>query len=174
MADSPAGTGLGSSGSFGTALLKALYRYRNMVISQGELAELACHIEIDRLGEPVGKQDQYIAAYGGITCFNFNRDDTVASRPLAASIDTMFDLEDNLLLFFTGFSRSAGSILKDQHVRTQRSDDEMLKNLHYVKELGQRSREALETGNVVRFGELMHEHWLNKKRRSSGMTNSQI
>jgi len=174
LADIPAGTGLGSSGSFTTALLKALYTHRKRLIHPGELAELACHIEIDRLGEPVGKQDQYIAAYGGITCFNFNRDDTVASKPLAASIETMFDLEDNLLLFFTGFSRSAGSILKDQNVRTQRSDDEMLKNLHYVKELGHRSREALESGNVVRFGELMHEHWLNKKRRSGGMTNPQI
>ena len=174
LADIPAGTGLGSSGSFTTALLKALYTHRKRLIHPGELAELACHIEIDRLGEPVGKQDQYIAAYGGITCFNFNRDDTVASKPLAASIETMFDLEDNLLLFFTGFPRSAGSILKDQNVRTQRSDDEMLKNLHYVKELGHRSREALESGNVVRFGELMHEHWLNKKRRSGGMTNPQI
>src|SRR5204863_5586246 len=133
LADIPAGTGLGSSGSFTTALLKALYTHRKRLIHPGELAELACHIEIDRLGEPVGKQDQYIAAYGGITCFDFNRDDTVASSPLAASIETMFDLEDNLLLFFTGFSRSAGSILKDQNVRTQRSDDEMLKNLHYVK-----------------------------------------
>jgi D-glycero-alpha-D-manno-heptose-7-phosphate kinase len=174
LADIPAGTGLGSSGSFTTALLKALYTHRKRLIHPGELAELACHIEIDRLGEPVGKQDQYIAAYGGITCFDFNRDDTVASKPLAASIETMFDLEDNLLLFFTGFSRSAGSILKDQNVRTQQSDDEMLKNLHYVKELGHRSREALESGNVVRFGELMHEHWLNKKRRSGGMTNAQI
>ena len=174
LADIPAGTGLGSSGSFTTALLKALYTHRKRLIHPGELAELACHIEIDRLGEPVGKQDQYIAAYGGITCFAFNRDDTVASSPLAASIETMFDLEDNLLLFFTGFSRSAGSILKDQNTRTQQSDDEMLKNLHYVKELGHRSREALETGNVVRFGELMHEHWLNKKRRSGGMSNAQI
>lgn len=174
LADIPAGTGLGSSGSFTTALLKALYTHRKRLIHPGELAELACHVEIDRLGEPVGKQDQYIAAFGGVTCFTFRRDDSVTSAPLALSMDTMFDLEDHLLLFFTGFSRSAGSILKDQNTRTQKSDKEMLQNLHYVKELGYRSREALEAGNCGRFGELMHEHWLHKKRRFGGMSNPQI
>ena len=122
LADIPAGTGLGSSGSFTTALLKALYTHRRRHLNQMELAELACHIEIDRLGEPVGKQDQYIAAVGGVTCFTFHTDDTVAATPLAISMDTMFDLEDNLLLFFTGFSRNAGSILKDQNTRTKQSD----------------------------------------------------
>ena len=174
LADIPAGTGLGSSGSFTTALLKALYTHRKRLIHPGDLAELACHIEIERLGEPIGKQDQYIAAFGGITCFTFRRDDTVVSQPLALSMDTMFDLEDNLLLFFTGFSRSAGSILNDQNTRTQQSDAEMLTNLHYVKELGRRSREALESGNVAGFGELMHEHWLHKKKRSKGMSNADI
>ncbi|HSV18764.1 MAG TPA: galactokinase [Casimicrobiaceae bacterium] len=174
LADIPAGTGLGSSGSFTTALLKALYTHRKRLIHPGELAELACSIEIDRLGEPIGKQDQYIAAYGGLTCFTFGRDDSVGHEPLGVSMDTMFDLEDNLLLFFTGFSRSAGSILNDQKTRTQQSDADMLGNLHYVKELGYRSREALEAGNGVRFGELMHEHWLHKKKRSGGMSNPDI
>jgi D-glycero-alpha-D-manno-heptose-7-phosphate kinase len=174
LADIPAGTGLGSSGSFTTALLKALHTHRKRLIHPGELAELACHIEIDRLGEPVGKQDQYIAAFGGITCFTFRRDDTVESMPLALDMDTMFDLEDNLLLFFTGVSRSAGNILKDQKERTQQSDQDMLSNLHYVKELGYRSREALESGDAARFGELMHEHWMHKKRRSGGMSNPKI
>ena len=174
LADIPAGTGLGSSGSFTTALLKALYTHRKRLIHPGEVAELACHIEIDRLGEPIGKQDQYIAAFGGVTCFTFKRDDSVTSSPLALDMDTMFDLEDNLLLFFTGFSRSAGSILKDQDRRTQQSDAGMLANLHYVKELGHRSREALEAGNGVLFGELMHEHWMHKKRRSGGMSNPTI
>jgi len=174
LADIPAGTGLGSSGSFTTALLKALYAHRKRLMHPGELAELACHIEIDRLGEPVGKQDQYIAAYGGLTCFTFNEDDTVKAEPLKIDMDTLFDLEDNLLLFFTGFSRSAGSILKDQHVRTKSNDDDMLKNLHYVRELGLRSRQALEEGNSLMFGELMHEHWEHKKRRSGGMSNPEI
>ncbi|MFM7324069.1 MAG: galactokinase, partial [Nodosilinea sp.] len=142
LADIPSGTGLGSSGSFTTALLKALYTHRRCHLHQEELAELACHIEIDRLGEPIGKQDQYAAAIGGVTCFTFHRDDRVTATPLAISVDTVFDLEDNLLLFFTGFSRSAGGILKDQKERTQKSDNDMLANLHYVKDLGYRSKAA--------------------------------
>jgi len=174
LADIPAGTGLGSSGSFTTALLKALYAHRKRLLHPGELAELACHIEIDRLGEPIGKQDQYIAAYGGLTCLTFNTDDSVVAKPLAVSMDSLFDLEDNLLLFFTGYSRSAGSILEDQKTRTQKHDNDMLNNLHFVKELGYRSQKALEEGNVSLFGELMHEHWEHKKRRSGGMSNPQI
>ena len=174
LADIPAGTGLGSSGSFTTALLKALYAHRRRHLHQEELAELACHIEIDCLGEPIGKQDQYAAAFGGVTCFTFHKDDRVTARPLNLSMDTFFDLEDNLLLFFTGYSRSAGSILKDQNVRSLDNDDEMLKNLHYVKDLGYKSMTALENGDTTAFGELMHEHWLHKKQRSSGMSNPQI
>lgn len=174
LADIPAGTGLGSSGSFTTALLKALHTHRKRHLHQAELAELACHLEIDRLGEPIGKQDQYIAAIGGITCFTFHKDDRVTAVPLELSMDTIFDLEDNLLLFFTGFSRSASSILKDQQVRSQANDSEMIDNLHYIKDLGYRSKYALETGNTIQFGELMHEHWGHKKRRSGGMSNPDI
>jgi D-glycero-alpha-D-manno-heptose-7-phosphate kinase len=174
LADIPAGTGLGSSGSFTTALLKALYAHRRKLLLPGELAELACEIEMERLHEPIGKQDQYIAAYGGITRFLFCKDGTVEAVPLQISMDTMFDLEDNLLLFFTGFSRSAGAILKDQDARTQKSDPEMIQNLHYIKELGVRSQKALESGRTAEFGEIMHEHWLYKRRRSSGMSNSKI
>lgn len=174
LADIPAGTGLGSSGSFTTALLKALYTHRKRHLHQEELAELACHIEIDRLGEPIGKQDQYIAAVGGVTCFTFHKDDKVSAVPLGISMDTMFTLEDNLLLFFTGFSRSASGILKDQKVKSQENDADMLKNLHYVKDLGYRSRDALVDGKTELFGELMHEHWEHKKRRSGGMSNPKI
>jgi D-glycero-alpha-D-manno-heptose-7-phosphate kinase len=174
LADIPAGTGLGSSGSFSTALLKALYAHRRRLLHPSELAELACDIEMNQLGEPTGKQDQYAAAYGGVTCFTFNPDESVDARPLKVSMDALFDLEDNLLLFFSGFSRSAGSILKDQKERTEQSDDAMLLNLHYVKELGLRSQQALEGGNTRLFGELMHEHWEHKKRRSGGMSNPRI
>jgi D-glycero-alpha-D-manno-heptose-7-phosphate kinase len=174
LADIPAGTGLGSSGSFSTALLKALYAHRRRLLHPSELAELACDIEMNQLGEPTGKQDQYAAAYGGVTCFTFNPDESVDARPLNVSMDALFDLEDNLLLFFSGFSRSAGSILKDQKERTEQSDEAMLLNLHYVKELGLRSRQALEGGNTRLFGELMHEHWEHKKRRSGGMSNPKI
>lgn len=174
LADIPAGTGLGSSGSFTTALLKGLHAHRRRLLHPQELAELACEIEIDRLGEPIGKQDQYIAAYGGVTCFTFNPDDTVDARPLGLTMESVHDLEDNLLLFFTGYLRRAGSILEDQQVRTEQSDVEMLNNLHYVKDLGLRSQQALEGGDTTRFGELMHEHWEHKKRRFGGMSNPKI
>jgi D-glycero-alpha-D-manno-heptose-7-phosphate kinase len=174
LADIPAGTGLGSSGSFSTALLKALYAHRRRLLHPDELAALACEIEINRLGEPIGKQDQYAAAYGGVTCFRFNPDESVQACRLKASMDALFELEDNLLLFFTGFSRSAGSILQDQKRRTEQCDAVMLENLHYVKELGLRSMQAIESGNTKLFGALMHEHWEHKKRRSNGMSNPQI
>jgi D-glycero-alpha-D-manno-heptose-7-phosphate kinase len=173
LADIPSGTGLGSSGSFTTALLKALYAHRRRLLHPNELAELACEIEIERLKEPIGKQDQYIAAYGGVTCFSFDAAG-VKAEPLKLPIDAMFTLEDNLLLFFTGFSRMAGSILADQEQRTGDQDREMLDNLHYVKDLGLRSRAALEKSDTAAFGELMHEHWEHKKRRSRGMSNPQI
>lgn len=174
LADIPSGTGLGSSGSFTTALIKAVYAHRRKLILPQELAELACHVEIDRLQEPIGKQDQYIAAYGGLTCFTFHKDKRVTAKPLKISQETLYDLEDHLLLFFTGFSRSAGGILKDQNVRTQKNDNEMLKNLHYVKELGLHSQEALEKGDGEGFGKIMHEHWEHKKKRSGGMSNPKI
>ena len=174
LADIPAGTGLGSSGSFTTALLKALYAHRRRLLHPSELAELACEIEIAKLNEPIGKQDQYIAAYGGVTCFTFHKEGVVEAEPLKLPIDAMFNLEDNLLLFFTGFSRTAGSILADQQQRTGEHDAEMLNNLHYVKDLGHRSRLALEKADTAAFGELMHEHWEHKKRRTKGMSNPQI
>lgn len=174
LADIPAGTGLGSSGSFSTALLKALYAHRRRLLHPSELAQIACDIEINRMGEPVGKQDQYIAAYGGITCFEFQPDDSVNAAPLKLGMDTLFDLEDNLLLFFTGFERRAGSILNDQHARTLQADTDMLNNLHHVKELGLRSQHALEAGRPPEFGEILHEHWLHKKKRSEAMSNPHI
>ena len=174
FADIPAGTGLGSSGSFTTALLKALYAHRRCHLYQEDLAELACHIEIDRLGEPIGKQDQYIAAFGGVTCFQFQVDDKVLLEPLGLSRDIILNLEDDLLLFFTGYSRSAGAILGDQKSKSDQNNVDMLNNLHYVKDLGYRSRDALVQGNMRVFGELMHEHWEHKKRRSGGMSNPKI
>jgi len=174
LADIPAGTGLGSSGSFTTALLKALFTHRHRLILPGDLAELACEIEIDRLKEPIGKQDQYIAAYGGITCFEFHPDNSVNAYPLQISMDTHFLLEDNLLLFFTGYFRKAGDILRDQDNRTQSEDSKMLENLHKIKELGINIKKALEGGNTREFGALLDEHWKQKKERSGCMSNPKI
>jgi D-glycero-alpha-D-manno-heptose-7-phosphate kinase len=174
LADIPAGTGLGSSGSFTTALLRALYAQTKGIIHPRELAEQACRIEIDLLGEPIGKQDQYIAAFGGITCFTFRRDGHVEAEPLAIDDETIYALQDGLLLFFTGFARSASTILKDQDSRTKANDTQMIDSLHVVKELGVRSRSALEACDIAGFGRLMHEHWINKRKRSTGMSSSQI
>jgi D-glycero-alpha-D-manno-heptose-7-phosphate kinase len=174
MADIPAGTGLGSSGSFTTALLKVLHGYKKHLIHPEELAEQACHIELDLLQEPIGKQDQYIAAYGGITCFNFMPDGKVHAQPLKISEETLFNLEDNLLLFFTGYSRSASSILKEQDEKSRHGNQEMIDNLHYVKEMGLHSRLALESGDLETFAAIMNDHWERKKQRSGAMSNSRI
>jgi D-glycero-alpha-D-manno-heptose-7-phosphate kinase len=174
MADIPGGTGLGSSGSFTTALLKALHASKKSLISPAELAEQACEIEIGKLGEPIGKQDQYIAAVGGITAFTFHKDGRVEYRPCQISEETLFNLEDNLLLFFTGYSRSASAILKDQNERSKSNDTAMLENLHFTKELGYKSLACLENGNLEELAMLMDVHWQRKKARSSGMSNRQI
>ncbi|HEY8748617.1 MAG TPA: hypothetical protein VIM11_11630 [Tepidisphaeraceae bacterium] len=174
MADIPAGTGLGSSGSFTTALLKALHAHKKNIIHPRDLAEQACHIELDLLGEPIGKQDQYIAAYGGLTCFQFLPNGHVEAAPLKIDAETLYNLEDNLLLFFTGYSRSASNILKDQDEKSRQSNKDMIDNLHFVKDLGYQSQEALEVGDLDRFGELMNVHWEHKKKRSGGMSNPDI
>jgi len=173
MADIPAGTGLGSSGSFTTALLKSLHAYQRNLIHPKQLAEQACDIEINKLGEPIGKQDQYIAAYGGITCFEFKKS-SVKAYPLKIDKEILYDLEDNLLLFFTGYTRSASGILKEQHHKSKANDKDMIENLHFVKQLGIESKKALEKGDLKKFGELMNVHWEHKKKRSGVMSNEKI
>lgn len=174
MADIPSGTGLGSSGSFTTALLKALHAWKNNIIHPRDLAEQACHVEIDLLNEPIGKQDQYISAFGGLMCFNFLPNDQVEACPLNVSQETLHNMEDNLLLFFTGFSRSASDILREQDTRSKKSDGDMVANLHFVKELGYESKIALEAGDLQKFAELMNVHWEHKKKRSGRMTDDRI
>jgi D-glycero-alpha-D-manno-heptose-7-phosphate kinase len=174
LSDIPAGTGLGSSGSFTTALLRALHTMKRNFVPPRELAEQACHIEIDLLKEPIGKQDQYIAAFGGITCFEFLPDDRVIAEPLKIASETLANLEDNLLLFFTGASRSAAEVLRDQDTRTRDNASEMLENLHHTKQLGHESRDALLAGDLRKFAELMHVHWEHKKKRSPGISSGLI
>jgi len=174
MADIPEGTGLGSSGAFTCSLLKSLHTYKKNLIHPSELAEQACRIEIDILKDPIGKQDQYISAYGGITTFKFCKDDTVIAKPLNISEETLYNLEDNLLMFFTGYTRKASSILKEQDDKSKQQDQSMIDNLHYVKDIGYRSKQALESGDVNKFAELMNEHWEYKKQRSVNMTNPNI
>lgn len=174
MADIPAGTGLGSSGSFTTALLKGLHTLRKHLIQPEELAAEACRIELDILREPIGKQDQYIASLGGLTCFRFHPDGRVEAWPLKISEQTRFNLEDNLVLFFTGRSRQASTVLRDQDTRCRTGDTAITENLHFTKDLGERSREALEQGDLREFARLMHTHWEHKKQRCGAMTSGEI
>jgi len=174
IADVPAGTGLGSSGSFAVCFLKALALARRIAISPGSLAEAACEIEIEVLREPTGKQDQYVSAHGGICAYSFNRDGSVQVEPLSLSHGTLDRLRNNLLLFYTGEARAASTILADQVTRTEHGDEEMRANLDKTKELGVAVRSLLEGGDVEQFGELMHEHWENKVRRSPGMVTERI
>lgn len=174
MADIPAGTGLGSSSSFTTALLRALHTMQGNIVSTRTLAEEACEIEMNRLKEPIGKQDQYIASYGGITCMNFHKDGYVWVDPLNISDETLYNLEDNLILYFTGFTHSAGNILKEQNDKSKNKNEDMLKNLDFVKDLGYQSKAALEKGDLETFADIMNVHWEYKKKRSGGMSNSNI
>ena len=174
MADIPAGTGLGSSGSFTTALLKALHTYKKNIVRPEEIAAQACQIELEKLNEPIGKQDQYIAAVGGLTSFHFLPNGRVEILPVEADEETLFNLQDNLLMFFTGYTRSASKILKEQNDKTRGMDAAMIENLHFVKELGVQSKEAIESGNLREFARLMDVHWQRKKERSGEMSNSTI
>ncbi len=174
LSDIPAGTGLGSSGSFTTALLCALHTLKRDFMPPQALAEEACRIELDLLKEPIGKQDQYIAAFGGITCFEFQPNGNVIAEPLKMPAEAQANLEDNLLLFFTGSSRAASDILRDQDTRTKENSPEMIDNLHFTKQLGLQSRDALLAGDLRKFADLMHVHWEHKKKRSANISSGQI
>jgi len=168
----PSNSGLGSSSSFTVALLNALHTYKKEFVSQRRLAEEACIIEIEKMGEPIGKQDQYIAAFGGLTCLTFERDGNVIVEPLNVSYEILDQLENNLLMFFTGRERSASVILADQNNKSIEADSEMIENLHKTRDIGLQTRKYLESGKIDMLGELFHEHWQNKKKRSPGMTDS--
>ena len=174
VADVPGGTGLGSSGTFLVGLIHALKAHTRDRVDAETLAQGAVDIEMNRLQEPVGKQDQYIAAYGGLLCQQYNPDESVNLSFLQMSDSAIHELRDSLMLFFIGSTRSASSILEDQKKRSEERDQKMLDGLHFVKQLGQEIKSVLEAGEVGRFGQLMHEHWLRKRGRSSAMTSNQI
>jgi D-glycero-alpha-D-manno-heptose-7-phosphate kinase len=174
LADIPAGTGLGSSGTFTVGLLRALYAFKREHVSAHTLAEEACHIELERLGRPGGKQDQYAAAFGGLTCFEFCPDDKVRVAPLLIPQQAMNDLEEHLLLFFTGYARDADEILAEQKRRSEDGDGAVLDSLAATARIGLQVKEALEAGDTHRFGELMNEHWDQKRRRAAAMSSGQM
>jgi len=174
MADVPAGTGLGSSGSYLVALLTALSAFKREQMPTQVLAEQACHIEMNLANHPVGKHDHYLAAFGGITSLDIDPDGTVHVSPLSISRSTMEELRNCILLFYTGIIRRSRDILQDQEVDTQRGDTAVVKSLHRTKELGYWIKEALEKGDPERFGLLLDEHWQNKKRRSGKISHPEI
>jgi len=174
LADVPAGTGLGSSSTYLIALLTALHELRRERVPQQALAEQAFHIEHTLAGHAVGKQDHYLASFGGLTCLDIEKDGRVHVTPLNVSLETIEELQSRIHLFFTDVSRGAQEILRSQHDATERSDSSVVESLHKTKEIGLRVKEALEAGRVDDFGGLLHEHWENKKRRSQRISGEGI
>jgi D-glycero-alpha-D-manno-heptose-7-phosphate kinase len=174
VADIPAGTGLGSSGAFTVGLLRALYAFKREHVTAANLAEEACRIEIEVLNRPVGKQDQYISSFGGLTCLDIDPSGQVTVSPLLVSNETLRDLEEHLCMFFTHYSRPADVVLNEQRTKSETGDRDMVDSLHFVKENGLASKEALEAGDTSRFATLMDEHWRRKRQRSDLMSNEQI
>jgi D-glycero-alpha-D-manno-heptose-7-phosphate kinase len=174
VADVPSGTGMGSSGAFTVCLLKNLIMARHSSINPADLAETACEIEMEMLGEPVGKQDPYVAAHGGICAYTFRPDGRVEVEPLELGLPVLRRLRDQLLLFYTGEARSASGMLADQDVRSKAGEEQMIKNLHRTKDLGRRIHELLGEGELEGYAELMHEHWEHKRVRSPGMTSERV
>jgi len=174
MADIPAGTGLGSSSCYMVGLLNALFALKRDYRSVGEIAEMACHLEMNVLKKPVGKQDQYLAAYGGLPVLEINREGQVKVRQARIDFATLDELNRNTLIFYTGKTRSADDILRTQDASVRDKVREVTDSLHYIKELGFQVLEALETGNLDRFGLLMDEHWETKKKLSSKIADERL
>lgn len=169
IGDVPANTGLGSSGSFTVSLLLALHALRHELRTPQQLAEESFHIQAERLGEPIGKQDEYIAAFGGITALNITTDGTVTAQAVPVAEGTLQEFEHDLLLFYTGIQRSASEILGKQQQAVTNQGLTVSQSMHAIKELGHAIRHALASGHPHRVGELMHEHWLHKMKISSTM-----
>jgi D-glycero-alpha-D-manno-heptose-7-phosphate kinase len=174
VADVPSNSGLGSSSSFTVALLNALHTFKHDFVSSRQLAEEACHIEIDLLKEPIGKQDQYIAAFGGISAFTFNTDGTVEVERVAILPEVLAELESNLLIFYSGVERAASKVLAEQGKNITKNEDKAVERMHRIKELGHETLRILRKGNIDAYGELLHEHWMNKRKLTSNMSDSAI
>jgi D-glycero-alpha-D-manno-heptose-7-phosphate kinase len=174
LADIPAGTGLGSSSCYLVGLLNSLHALMQKPVAPAQLAEEACHIELEILKKPIGKQDQYMAAFGGITALTIEKDGSTKVERLALGVDLVEALENNLLFFYTHETRDATAILSRQDAATKKKDSTVVGSLKEIKDIGIEIRDAIARGNLRRFGELMDIHWQSKKRLSSGITNPQI
>ncbi|HLK36040.1 MAG TPA: sugar kinase [Polyangiaceae bacterium] len=174
LADVPANTGLGSSSSFTVALLNGLHAYKREFVPAEQLAREACHIEIDVLKEPIGKQDQYIAAHGGISAMTFNPDGSVEVERLPLPYEVIDELESNLVIFYSGVERSASVVLKEQAKTIVENKDDAVRRMHRIKELGHETKRMLLSGQTDVYGEMLHEHWTNKRKLASSMADSAI
>lgn len=172
IADIPQGTGLGSSSSFTVGLINALSCYKRRFITKEEIANLACKVEIEKLGNKIGKQDQYAASYGGLNYYQFNKDGTVYVEPILMSKEAFHKLEDNLLMLYVGGVHSASAILEEQSKNVKSGDKE--KNLLKICKLTQKLKSELEKNNVDALGDILHESWLLKKTLATGITNPNI
>ncbi|MBI5305143.1 MAG: GHMP kinase [Chloroflexi bacterium] len=169
----PPGTGLGSSSTVTVAIIKAVATARGLMLSKKQIAELACHIEIEKMTEPIGKQDQYAAAFGDLNLIQFSADG-VTVEPLRVASETRRALERNLMLFFTGATRAASSILRAQKASSEKQDPRVMDALHAVKAMAFQAKEYLERGDLPRFGALLDTAWQNKKKFASGVSNALI
>jgi D-glycero-alpha-D-manno-heptose-7-phosphate kinase len=174
LADVPANTGLGSSSSFTVALLNGLHAFKREFVPAQQLAEEACRLEIDVLKEPIGKQDQYIAAFGGVSALTFHTDGSVDVERLPLRDDVIDDLEANLIIYYSGVERSASSVLKEQAKTITQNTDAAVQRMHRIKELGHETRRILLSGEIDRYGEMLHEHWTNKRKLASNMSDGTI
>lgn len=163
IADVPSNCGLGTSSTFTVALLGALFAYKREYMSLDKLAKSACEIEIKILKEPIGKQDQYAAVYGGFNAYTFNKDGSVNVEPVKINDGSLIELQNNIFLFYLNKKRSASDILKDQNKKTKQKDKDVIERLHRIKEIGLETRRIFEKNKINEFGELLHEHWLTKK-----------
>ncbi len=174
MADIPSrGTGLGSSSSFTVGLLHALYGYKHQYVSGEQLASESCHIEIDICGDPIGKQDQYAAAYGGLNYIRFHPDESVSVDPIICNAETLTRLQDHILVFYTGRSRGAGELLAEQTKKTA-SDVRVQETLIKMVELAADLKRELEHNNLDAFGEILHDNWVLKKTLVDGISDSEL
>ena len=174
LSDMPNSSGLGTSGSFTIALLNALHTYKKEFVSQEQLAQEACKIEIEILKEPIGKQDQYIAAYGGVTSFTFAKDGAVTVEPIKMSEEAIDELNNNIMLFYTGITRSASNILREQDEKSKNDEETTIETLHEIKKIGLLTKSAFEQGDIDKFGEYLDDHWNIKKQLSKGISSKYI
>ncbi len=174
LADVPANTGLGSSSTFTVALLNGLHAFKREFVPAEQLAQEACHLEIDVLKEPIGKQDQYIAAYGGISAMNFHPDGSVDVERLPIREEVIDELESNLVIYYSGIERAASTVLKEQARTIVENKDDAVQRMHRIKQLGYETKVVLLSGQIDKYGEMLHEHWMNKRKLASNMADSAI